>query len=101
MHIFEIAIASPPFFHEVICGDQIIFNNSRIEPHLGAHDGVDEGSDKFEKSIEKKRYVEDKSTAEAFRVVLLEYVQVRTGNAEGRVFGLVAIINEQGDRPGR
>lgn len=94
MHILEITIATPPLFHDHIWTEEVVFDNSRIKPHLGAYNRVNERGDELIKSIDKKGYIEDKCTAKTFRVVVLEYVQVRTRNTERRILGLLAIIDE-------
>lgn len=100
MHVLEITTPFPPLFHDHIRSEEVVFHNSRIELHLGANDRIDEGIDKFIKSVEEKWYIEDERTAETLRIMVLKYAQPCPRDTECWVFAFITIIDEYGDRPG-
>jgi hypothetical protein len=75
-----------------------IFENGWVEFDFVARDGVDEGHDYLEESVDEERDVDDESEAKTFGVVRLEDIEHLMCGAEGGVLAAVAKVDEEVER---
>ena len=74
MLIHKLDIAAKLLPTQILVEDTL-FDDFGVEPHFGASDGIDEGSDDFEESVDEEGEVDDDRFAEMFWVVGLEVVE--------------------------
>lgn len=57
-----------PLAHQHVRREEAVADAGRVEPHLGARGGVDEGRDHFEEGVEQERHVRDERAAQALGI---------------------------------
>lgn len=70
MIILKIVTATP-FTHEVISGKDSILDRLRVELHLRAGNGVNEGGDELEECMDEEGDIRNEGKAKTFWVVVL------------------------------
>lgn len=100
MVVLKLPRAVPPLLHHLLARKEAVVEDARVEAHLVARDGVDEGHDELEEGVHEEGHVDDECEAEPLGVVRLDDVEHLARGAEGGVLGFVGEVDEEVEGPG-